>query len=214
MTPQQLKSLSISFILIAFVCFNTRTQAQSRDDIQGRSYDVPNSVPVTVLVDFYKDFPAVNNVTEAKYLSRADLYQVSFIDDGKVMDAYYTDDPAGGGEYVQTLTGSYVNWNELPMEATVNSNGINPQSIKEVYVLNVVNDPNYLGRVSRNGETHYYALKDDGDNKSLMEFSNGRWSSIYNSGDGSERQKKYHPTYRTSYNNTQKHLTDYLFAVK
>jgi hypothetical protein len=199
---------NICFPLALSLCLLTVFQsiAQSRSDIERYGYKQTDqsSVPIVVLSSFYKEHPDINDVVYSRYISPADSYQISFIEDGKIVDTYYTDDV--NGDFKQVLSGYYLTWNELPgFVKTRLDNAYKSESLTEFYIIN------------NNGEESYYALREIEDNRALVECdANGRLSSriVYDAEKAAKREGRFHPIYKTSYNLDKKHIADYIFAYR
>lgn len=199
-------SLVIAGIFLLALC--QITIAQSRYETESMKYrDLQKkySVPADVLTNFYSVHEGINDILLVKYIQPAEVYQISYLDGEEEIQAFYLDGTPT--EDPQLLaTGHYTTWEAFPEDVQNKFVKFNPQSLKQFYVL------------TKDGNTDYYTLRQDGDNEVLVKCdANGFVSSnvVYDAKRAAKKEGRYYKYYRVAYNegNTNK-ITDLLFARK
>lgn len=208
-----MKNASYIIIIGLFIfSFSQSISAQSRAELENgnnKQSEKDYSLLLPVLTAFYHDFPGVNDISYATYITPADVYHISYNSGSKAKDIFYAD-LNDINDYTQVASGNYLTWDQLPLTVSNKlGTSFDRATLKEFYML------------EKDGTNNYYSLRVDGDNRILVECSeNGRVSSslIYNVEKeirkAEKREGRYYPYYKVSYgyNISDKHISDYLFG--
>jgi hypothetical protein len=189
---------------LALISLSNIVIAQSRYEIESMRYrelQKKYSIPVAVLTNFYNDHPDADNVISTRYIAPAEIYEISFLSDGKEVQAFYQDGTVIEKPQIVAV-GYHSTWEEFPETVKNKMTKYDPSLFKEFYV------------VEKDGLSDYYSLREVNNRQVLVKCSSDGLLSanvIYDGNRAARRESKYHPYYKTSYRSNPS-ISDYVFA--
>jgi hypothetical protein len=151
-------SLVLAGILLLAIC--QITVAQSRyetENMKHRDLEKKYSIPSAVLSNFYKDHSSVTNVVLTQFIKSSDIYEISYLQNGKEVQAFYSSGTANE-EPRLLATAYYSNWEEFPANVKAKLGKYDPSTFKQFYVV-----------VNKDGNT-YYSLKEVNNKQVLIKY--------------------------------------------